>query len=29
VTGELVVAPVKTEQARYESARLALERAHG
>ena len=29
VTGELVVAPVKTEQARYESARLALERAQG
>ena len=29
VTGELVVAPVKTEQARYESARVALERAHG
>jgi GTP-binding protein EngB required for normal cell division len=27
VTGELVVDPVKTEQARYESARLALERA--
>jgi GTP-binding protein EngB required for normal cell division len=27
VTGELVVAPVKTEQDRYESARLALERA--
>jgi GTP-binding protein EngB required for normal cell division len=27
VTGELVVAPVKEEQARYESARLALERA--
>ncbi len=29
VTGELVVAPVKEEQARYESARLALERARG
>jgi len=27
VTGELVIAPVKTEQDRYESARLALERA--
>jgi GTP-binding protein EngB required for normal cell division len=27
VTGELVVEPVKAEQARYESARLALERA--
>jgi hypothetical protein len=27
VTRELVVEPVKTEQARYESARLALERA--
>ena len=27
VTGELVVAPVKTQQDRYESARLALERA--
>jgi len=27
VTGELVVAPVKAEQARYESARSALERA--
>jgi hypothetical protein len=27
VTGELVVAPVKAEQDRYESARLALERA--
>jgi len=27
VTRELVVDPVKTEQARYESARLALERA--
>jgi hypothetical protein len=27
VTGELVVAPVKTEQDRYENARLALERA--
>jgi hypothetical protein len=29
VTGELVVAPVKAEQARYESARSALERARG
>ena len=29
VTGELVIAPVKAEQARYESARLALERARG
>jgi GTP-binding protein EngB required for normal cell division len=29
VTGELVIEPVKTEQARYESARLALERARG
>jgi GTP-binding protein EngB required for normal cell division len=29
VTGELVVEPVKAEQARYESARLALERARG
>ena len=27
VTRELVIDPVKTEQARYESARLALERA--
>ncbi len=27
VTGELVIEPVKAEQARYESARLALERA--
>jgi hypothetical protein len=27
VTGELVVNPVKAEQQRYESARLALERA--
>ena len=27
VTGELVIAPVKTEQDRYASARLALERA--
>jgi hypothetical protein len=27
VTGELVVNPVKAEQERYESARLALERA--
>ena len=29
VTGELVIEPVKAEQARYESARLALERARG
>ena len=29
VTGELVIDPVKAEQARYESARLALERARG
>ena len=29
VTGELVVAPVKAEQARYESARSALERSRG
>ncbi len=29
VTGELVVDPVKAEQQRYESARLALERARG
>jgi GTP-binding protein EngB required for normal cell division len=29
VTGELVVAPVKAEQALYESARSALERARG
>jgi GTP-binding protein EngB required for normal cell division len=29
VTGELVIAPVKAEQARYESARDALERARG
>jgi GTP-binding protein EngB required for normal cell division len=29
VTGELVVDPVKSEQQRYESARLALERAEG
>ncbi len=29
VTGELVVDPVKSEQQRYESARLALERAGG
>ena len=29
VTGELVVAPVKAEQARYEGARSALERARG
>jgi hypothetical protein len=29
VTGELVIEPVETEQARYESARLALERARG
>ena len=27
VTGELVIEPVKAEQAQYESARLALERA--
>jgi hypothetical protein len=27
VTGELVIEPVKAEQARYESARRALERA--
>jgi GTP-binding protein EngB required for normal cell division len=29
VTGELVIAPVKAEQDRYEKARLALERARG
>ncbi|MCE3276558.1 MAG: hypothetical protein K0R13_2413, partial [Propionibacteriaceae bacterium] len=29
VTGELVIEPVKAEQARYESAQLALERARG
>jgi hypothetical protein len=29
VTGELVVAPVRAEQERYEQARLALERARG
>jgi GTP-binding protein EngB required for normal cell division len=29
VTGELVIAPVKAEQERYEKARLALERARG
>ena len=29
VTGELVIEPVKAEQSRYESARLALERARG
>jgi GTP-binding protein EngB required for normal cell division len=29
VTGELVINPVKTEQDRYERARLALERAQG
>jgi GTP-binding protein EngB required for normal cell division len=29
VTGELVIDPVKAEQTRYESARLALERARG
>jgi GTP-binding protein EngB required for normal cell division len=29
VTGELVIEPVKAEQARYESARLALQRALG
>jgi hypothetical protein len=29
LTGELVINPVKAEQARYESARLALERARG
>ena len=29
VTDELVVAPVKAEQERYDRARLALERAHG
>jgi GTP-binding protein EngB required for normal cell division len=29
VTAELVIEPVKAEQARYESARLALERARG
>jgi hypothetical protein len=29
VTGELVINPVKAEQERYESARLALERARG
>ena len=29
VTGELVIEPVKAEQTRYESARLALERARG
>jgi GTP-binding protein EngB required for normal cell division len=29
VTGELVVDPVKAEQARYESARVALERVRG
>jgi GTP-binding protein EngB required for normal cell division len=29
VTGELVIEPVKAEQARYESARVALERARG
>jgi hypothetical protein len=29
VTGELVVDPVKAEQARYERARDALERARG
>jgi hypothetical protein len=29
VTGELVVAPVRAEQERYEQARLALERAAG
>jgi GTP-binding protein EngB required for normal cell division len=29
VTGELVIDPVKAEQARYKSARLALERARG
>jgi GTP-binding protein EngB required for normal cell division len=29
VTGELVIEPVKAEQARYESARQALERARG
>ena len=29
VTGELVIDPVKAEQARYESARIALERARG
>ena len=29
VTDELVVAPVKAEQERYDRARLALERARG
>jgi GTP-binding protein EngB required for normal cell division len=29
VTGELVIEPVEAEQARYESARLAVERARG
>jgi hypothetical protein len=29
VTGELVIEPVKAEQARYEGARLALQRARG
>jgi len=29
VTGELVVAPVRAEQERYERARLALDRATG
>jgi len=29
VSGELVVAPVRAEQERYEQARLALERAAG
>jgi hypothetical protein len=29
LTDELVIEPVKAEQGRYESARLALERARG